>query len=481
MIVAAVPVKDVVNAKQRLMRVLDGRERRELARAMLIDVLKALGGAALDQVWVVTREPEVATLARSLGAEPLAEPENRGHTAAVATAQAEAARQGATAFLTIPGDVPCVSAAEIRTLVQALTAPPVVVLTPSRSGLGTNGVLLAPPSAMRLRFGEPSFDGHVVAARALRLDVRIVRLPGLGLDVDAPEDLSMLLAEGASHRERPPADELADHRAPGRRRRGRPALTMPPRYEVIGIEGIGEVRPGDDVARIVVEAAARQRTPLAAADVLVLSQKIVSKSEGRLLRLSEITPSLMAETFAAELGRDPRLIEVILRESRRIVRMDRGVLVTETRHGWVCANAGVDQSNVDADMVALLPEDSDRSARGIRETLRTLVGGDVHVIIADTFGRPWREGLVNIAIGVAGFAPHQELSGRPRPRRAPAAGHHPGHRRRAGRRRRAGDGQARPHPGGPGARPAAGAERGRLQGAAARSRSRPLPIGDERP
>ena len=186
---------------------------------------------------------------------------------------------------------------------------------------------------------------------------------------------------------------------------------MPPRYEVIGIEGIGEVRPGDDVARIVVEAAARQRAPLAAADVLVLSQKIVSKSEGRLLRLSEITPSLMAETFAAELGRDPRLIEVILRESRRIVRMDRGVLVTETRHGWVCANAGVDQSNVDADMVALLPEDSDRSARGIRETLRTLVGGDIYVIIADTFGRPWREGLVNIAIGVAGFAPIKSYLG----------------------------------------------------------------------
>jgi coenzyme F420-0:L-glutamate ligase/coenzyme F420-1:gamma-L-glutamate ligase len=186
---------------------------------------------------------------------------------------------------------------------------------------------------------------------------------------------------------------------------------MPPRYEVIGIEGIGEVRPGDDVARIVVEAAARQRTPLMAGDVLVLSQKIVSKSEGRLLRLSEITPSLMATTFAAELGRDPRLIEVILRESRRIVRMDRGVLVTETRHGWVCANAGVDQSNVDADMVALLPEDSDRSARGIRETLHTLIGGDVHVIIADTFGRPWREGLVNIAIGVAGFAPLKSYLG----------------------------------------------------------------------
>ena len=194
---------------------------------------------------------------------------------------------------------------------------------------------------------------------------------------------------------------------------------MPPRYEVIGVEGIGEIRPGDDVARIVVDAAARQKTPLENGDVVVLSQKIVSKSENRLLRLSEITPSTMAATFAAELGRDPRLIEVILRESRRIVRMDRGVLVTETRHGWVCANAGVDQSNVDADLVALLPVDPDGSARAFRDAVRARTRADVHVIIADTFGRPWREGLVNIAIGVAGFAPilsylgQQDPAGRP--------------------------------------------------------------------
>jgi coenzyme F420-0:L-glutamate ligase / coenzyme F420-1:gamma-L-glutamate ligase len=186
---------------------------------------------------------------------------------------------------------------------------------------------------------------------------------------------------------------------------------MPPRYEVIGVEGIGEVRPGDDVARIVVEAAARQGTPVLTGDVLVLSQKILSKAEGRLLRLSEITPSTMATTFATELGRDPRLIEVILRESRRVVRMDRGVLVTETRHGWVCANAGVDQSNVDADMVALLPEDPDRSARTFRDAVRTQTRAEVFVIVADTFGRPWREGLVNIAIGVAGFAPLKSYLG----------------------------------------------------------------------
>jgi coenzyme F420-0:L-glutamate ligase/coenzyme F420-1:gamma-L-glutamate ligase len=179
----------------------------------------------------------------------------------------------------------------------------------------------------------------------------------------------------------------------------------PPRYEVIGVTGIGEVRPGDDVARLIAEAANAQGTPLASGDVLVVSQKIVSKSEGRLLRLPDVTPSTIAEAMAGTLGRDPRLIEVILRESRRIVRMDRGVLVTETHHGWVCANAGVDQSNVDADVVAMLPVDCDASARRIRDEIRTRARVEVGVLIADTFGRPWREGLVNVAIGVAGLAP----------------------------------------------------------------------------
>jgi 2-phospho-L-lactate guanylyltransferase len=198
MIVAAVPVKDVADAKQRLVRALAPAQRRALARAMLVDVLQALGGAGLDRIWVVTREPEVADLARRLGAEPLAEAENRGHTAAVAAAQAEAARIGADAFLTLPGDVPCVTAGEIRALVGAAGAPPAVVLAPSRSGLGTNGALLAPPAAMPLRFGEPSFDDHLAAARARGIEPCVVRLPGLGLDVDAPDDLAPLLAAGAA-------------------------------------------------------------------------------------------------------------------------------------------------------------------------------------------------------------------------------------------------------------------------------------------
>jgi coenzyme F420-0:L-glutamate ligase/coenzyme F420-1:gamma-L-glutamate ligase len=177
------------------------------------------------------------------------------------------------------------------------------------------------------------------------------------------------------------------------------------RYEVIGVEGIGEVRPGDDIARLIVEAAARQTTPVTTGDLLVIGQKIVSKAEGRLVKLADVKPSPIAMAMAPGLAKDPRLVEVILRESRRVVRMDKGVLITETHHGWICANAGIDQSNVDADSVALLPEDSDRSARAVRDRVRALTGVAVFVIVTDTFGRPWREGLTNVAIGIAGFAP----------------------------------------------------------------------------
>jgi len=179
---------------------------------------------------------------------------------------------------------------------------------------------------------------------------------------------------------------------------------VPPRCEIIGVEGLGEVRPGDSVADLIVQSAARQRTPLESGDVVVIGQKIISKAEGRLVRLGDVIPSTVARTMAARLGRDPRLVEVILLESSRVVRMDKSILVVETHHGWICANAGVDQSNVDHDTVALLPEDPDRSARQVRERILTAHRADVSVIIADTFGRPWREGLTNVAIGVAGLA-----------------------------------------------------------------------------
>ena len=197
----AVPVKDLVNAKQRLIPALSPAERRELARAMLEDVLDAAVAALPGAVLVVTTDPQVQAVARALGVECLIESANRGHTAAVAFAQREAVARGVARFLTLPGDVPCVTAQEIATLCDALEgAPGGVVFVPSRSGLGTNAALLAPPDAIPLTFGEPSFENHLKTARAAGLTPRVIELPGIGLDVDAPEDLPMLLASGPATR-----------------------------------------------------------------------------------------------------------------------------------------------------------------------------------------------------------------------------------------------------------------------------------------
>jgi coenzyme F420-0:L-glutamate ligase/coenzyme F420-1:gamma-L-glutamate ligase len=181
--------------------------------------------------------------------------------------------------------------------------------------------------------------------------------------------------------------------------------------QVIGIEGLPEVRPGDDLVALLLDALAAEGLALEEGDIVVLTQKIVSKAEGRLIALAEVEPSAFARTVAEQTGRDPRLTEVILREARRIVRMDRQVLVVETRQGLVCANAGVDRSNVGEGRVALLPQDPDASARAIREEIKRRMGIEVAVLITDTFGRPWREGLTEVAIGVAGLAPLKDYRG----------------------------------------------------------------------
>jgi 2-phospho-L-lactate guanylyltransferase len=198
--ILAVPVKDLVNAKQRLVPVLAPDERRALAAAMLEDVLAALAAARVDAVWVVTRDDAVTTVARRFGATVVSEAQNLGHTAAVASAQARARSAGATVFATIPGDVPCVTSAEVDALVGAADTIPAAVFAASRSGLGTNGVALAPADALALRFGEPSFENHVAAARARGLVPRLLELPGLALDVDDADDLLALLTQGHSTR-----------------------------------------------------------------------------------------------------------------------------------------------------------------------------------------------------------------------------------------------------------------------------------------
>jgi coenzyme F420-0:L-glutamate ligase / coenzyme F420-1:gamma-L-glutamate ligase len=181
--------------------------------------------------------------------------------------------------------------------------------------------------------------------------------------------------------------------------------------ELHSLPGLPEIREGDDLAQRIVEAMRKAGLGFERDDVLVIAQKIVSKAEGRLVALAEIPASSAAIDLAAKLKKDARLVEVILRESRRIVRREP-VLIVETHHGFVCANAGVDQSNVAGeDVVSLLPRDPDRSARLLAEALGKRTGKRVAVIISDTFGRPWRLGLTNVAIGAAGVPALVDLRG----------------------------------------------------------------------
>ncbi|MBI3952264.1 MAG: coenzyme F420-0:L-glutamate ligase [Acidobacteria bacterium] len=181
--------------------------------------------------------------------------------------------------------------------------------------------------------------------------------------------------------------------------------------QIIGIEGLPEVQPGDDLVGLLLQAVADTGGKFQNHDVLAIAQKIVSKAEGRLIDLGRVEPSAFALTIASQMGKDARLVEVILRETKRIVRMDHGVLITETHHGFVCANAGVDQSNVAGERVSLLPLDPDVSAAGIRQQFKERAGIDLAVIISDTFGRPWREGLAEVALGVAGLNPLVDYRG----------------------------------------------------------------------
>ena len=180
------------------------------------------------------------------------------------------------------------------------------------------------------------------------------------------------------------------------------------RLELIAVEGLPEVKPGDDLGVLI-----SSRSELKAGDILVVAQKVVSKSEGRLISLRTVKASDDAVRIASDLiaEPDPRMVQVVLDESVRVLRSHR-VLITETRHGFVCANSGVDHSNIPGDdVLTLLPEDPDASADRLRSSLRELAGVEVGVIVSDTFGRPWRLGIVNVALGIAGIPALVDLRG----------------------------------------------------------------------
>lgn len=182
---------------------------------------------------------------------------------------------------------------------------------------------------------------------------------------------------------------------------------------IIGVQGIPDIQKGDDLAGIIVEKVRRQKETIKDHDILVISQKVVSKSEGQIIQLDSIRSSDFSRQIAIELQRDPRHVEVILNESKKIIRMRAGHLITETKHGFICANSGVDQSNIGKrNSVTLLPKKPDASADLIRKKIHQLTGKKVPIIITDTFGRAWRMGQVNFAIGVSGIKPIHDYRGK---------------------------------------------------------------------
>ncbi|MEW6604031.1 MAG: coenzyme F420-0:L-glutamate ligase [Thermoproteota archaeon] len=181
--------------------------------------------------------------------------------------------------------------------------------------------------------------------------------------------------------------------------------------QAIPVRVSGNIRPGDDLVKIILVAVKQNDLEILDGDVLVVAHKIVSKAEGRIISLANVEPSQKARKMAREHGKDPRIMELILKESVQILRAKNGVIVSETKHGLVCANAGVDQSNVQGNAVLLLPVDPDRSARLIRSSIKEKIGREIAVIITDTFGRPFREGQVNVAIGLAGINPIKSYIG----------------------------------------------------------------------
>jgi coenzyme F420-0:L-glutamate ligase / coenzyme F420-1:gamma-L-glutamate ligase len=190
------------------------------------------------------------------------------------------------------------------------------------------------------------------------------------------------------------------------------------RLDAVAIDGLGEIQPGDDLPRLIAEAVAGATglLPLRDDDVLVVTQKIVSKAEGAIVDLTTVQPRQEAIDYARRYDRDPRQVEVVLREARRVVRMANGLIITETPHGFVCANGGIDASNVgprSGDIVTLLPRDPDASADGVRAAIRERLDRDLPVIVSDSFGRPWRFGITDVAIGVSGLLPLVDLRGTP--------------------------------------------------------------------
>ena len=398
MITAVLPFRSVADSKRRMESALSEQERMDLSARLLVRTLGALRSArSIGRTILVSPDPLARELARAAGAEAIDDhgvPLNE----AIRLGLDRATTSGASAALIVPVDLAHVSAIAIDELTEAWRASGTAsALLPALDG-GTAALITPLPTSMGLHYGEGSAALHLRELTATTSSVHQLASP-LAADLDTPEDLAAVTAPGGGHAAYDQHDGL---------------IALP-------IDGLGEIQPNDNLPELIAEAVHRfldERAvgPLRPDDVISVTQKIVSKAEGAIVDLTTITPRSEAVAYAERWKRDARQVEVVLQEAVRVVRMDRGVIITETAHGFVLANSGVDASNVgprSGEIVTLLPRDPDASAARIRAAIAARTGVAPGVIITDSFGRPWRLGITDVAIGLAGIAALEDLRGQP--------------------------------------------------------------------
>ena len=405
-IAAIIPVGTLAGAKSRLGERLDAEEREDLVQGLLArTVLAATAVDRLDDVLVASPDRDVLRRAADLGARTLRQ-RSRGLNAGLAEARDDVVAGGADAVLVLPIDLPFVTSDAIAAILAPLTDPmarrPAPALRPGSSSSSPTSTAVA---RTRSRSGRPASSTS-----------RSGRAAGTPIEPPPRQPARRTSRSTARSRSTSIRPTTSCWSRPSRRRAWVPAEPSP--ISVLALDGIPEVRIGDAVGGLIGDAIERTpgALPLTDGDVLVVTQKIVSKAEGAVIDLTGVVPGEEALEFAQRFDRDARQVQVVLNEARRVVRMENGVLITETPHGFVCANGGVDASNVGPDsgsLVTLLPRDPDASAAGIRAAVRARFGVDVPVIVSDSFGRPWRWGIVDVAIGVSGLLPLDDLRGVP--------------------------------------------------------------------
>jgi coenzyme F420-0:L-glutamate ligase/coenzyme F420-1:gamma-L-glutamate ligase len=398
MIAAILPFRSVADSKRRMESALSEQERIELSARLLVRTLAALRNArSIGRTILVSPDPLARELARAAGAEAI-DDHGAPLNDAIQLGLQRASTSGASTALIIPVDLAHVSGGALDGLVSAWRASGASsALLPALDG-GTAALITPLPTSISLHYGEGSAALHLRELSANYASVQQLNSP-LAADLDTPEDLSAVSAAGVSQSAAAQQDGL---------------IALP-------IDGLGEIQPNDNLPELIADSVQRfisERSlgPLRADDVISVTQKIVSKAEGAIVDLTSITPRPEAVAYAERWKRDARQVEVVLQEAVRVVRMDRGVIITETAHGFVLANSGVDASNVgprSGAIVTLLPRDPDASATRIRAAIAARTGVAPGVIITDSFGRPWRLGITDVAIGLAGIAALDDLRGQP--------------------------------------------------------------------